>query len=207
MSKRGKGLRHYFIDRERADDEFFSFHDSIQGMELVIHSASDIFSKSMIDAGTRTLIDTVVENEKIAPSMRVLDLACGYGIIGICMSKIFGCETMMCDINSTAVDLAKINASENDCSKISAVVSDGLDNIDGTFDYIISNPPIKVGKEVLYKILDATISHLNPSGKLYLVIRKDHGMQSVREHLASIFGNCSIVRRNKGYYILSCTKE
>ncbi|MBQ9792560.1 MAG: methyltransferase, partial [Clostridia bacterium] len=72
---------------------------------------------------------------------------------------------------------------------------------------IVTNPPIKTGKKLLFELMNGAHEHLKEQGQLILVIRKDHGMESLKKHIASIFGNCEIIDRNKGFYILQAIKH
>ena len=76
----------------------------------------------------------------------------------------------------------------------------------GTYDFVVTNPPIKTGKKLLFDLMQGSYDHLNVNGQLILVIRKDHGMESLKKHIISIFGNCEIIERNKGFYILKSVK-
>ena len=84
--------------------------------------------------------------------------------------------------------------------------SDGFSEVKENYDFIITNPPIKTGKKLLFDLMQGAYDHLNNGGQLVLVIRKDHGMESLKKHITSIFGNCEIIDRNKGFYILKAIK-
>jgi len=115
----------------------------------------------------------------------------------------------MSDINSTAVDLAKYNVKINKCMiEVENITTGNLfENIDTKFDHIVSNPPIKAGKKYLLEFVDESYNHLNNSGTLTLVIKKNLGADSLKKYLLELFGNCEVWERNKGYYILhSCKK-
>ena len=108
-----------------------------------------VFSKHGLDFGTRTLLEAL-ELDRIKG--KVLDFGCGYGPIGIYISKNTGICVDMIDINERSVKLAKKNASINEVS-VNVFTSDNYENINYKYDFIITNPPIRVGKEVLYEIL------------------------------------------------------
>lgn len=118
----------------------------------------------------------------------------------------------MSDINRTAVQLAKRNVAENHGKEekekhYNIVRSNLFCKIEDTFNYIITNPPIKTGKKLLFDIISESKEHLHMGGEIILVIRKDHGEESLRKHMLSVFGNSEIIQRNKGYYILRSTKD
>ena len=113
----------------------------------------------------------------------------------------------MCDVNSTAVELAKQNVLKNNSTRIVNVVeSDLYANIDGTFDHIVSNPPIKTGKAVLLNLINEGFNKLNVGGSMTLVIKKNYGADSTKKLMESLFNNSQILNRDKGYYILYSKK-
>ena len=75
------------------------------------------------------------------------------------------------------------------------------------FDVIISNPPIRAGKKVVFEILKKAKEHLNENGELWVVIRKSHGADSAKKKLEEVYGNCEIVKRDKGFYVLKSVME
>ena len=76
-----------------------------------------------------------------------------------------------------------------------------------TFDTIITNPPIRAGKAVIYKMYEDAKNHLRESGTLYLVINKKHGAPSTISYLEELFGNCEVVDKKSGFNVLKCIKE
>lgn len=199
-------MQHYFIEKEHSADDFFEFEDEILDMKLKFRSCDSIFSKDEIDEGTRTLLDTVFS--KLSLAGNGLDLGCGYGVIGISVIKKLGLNCDMVDVNGTAVDLSKHNLLLNGIRTGANVFkSNGFENISSNYDFILTNPPIKTGKALLFNLMDGCFEHLNKGGTLTLVIRKSHGEESLKTKLIGLFGNCEILKRNKGYYILHCVKN
>ena len=185
-------MQHYFIDKPHTEADYFEFNDSVLGLDLCFRSCDSIFSKNQIDDGTRALLE---------------DLGCGLGVIAIALIKKFNLKFDMVDINNTAVKLSKENLMKNNVQKSANVFySDGFSEVKENYDFIITNPPIKTGKKLLFELMQGAYEHLKDDGQLVLVIRKDHGMESLKKHITSIFGNCEIVERNKGFYILRATK-
>ena len=199
-------MQHYFIDKDHVDSDFFEFNDNVLGYELCFRSCDSIFSKNKIDDGTRTLLETIAKKCTLAG--HGLDLGCGLGVIAIALIKRFGVTFDMVDINATAVKLSKENLMKNNVQhNAKTFVSDGFNNVDTKYDFIVTNPPIKTGKQLLFTLMTDSYAHLNQGGQLILVIRKDHGMESLKKHLTTTFNNCEIIDRNKGYYILKCVKN
>ncbi len=199
-------MQHYFIDKPHVETDFFDFNDQVIGLNLCFRSCDSIFSKNKIDDGTRTLLETIAKKCTLKGSC--LDLGCGLGVIGISLAKKFGLNVDMVDINATAVKLSRQNTITNNVQRQTNVFeSDGFAAVVNTYDNIITNPPIKTGKTLLFNLMEGAHQHLNNNGQLVLVIRKDHGMESLKKHLLVLFGNCEIIERNKGYYILHCIKN
>ena len=199
-------MQHYFIDKTHEESDYFNFTDSVLGLELCFRSCDSIFSKNKIDDGTRSLLEAV--NKKCTLSGNGLDLGCGLGVISIALIKKNNqLKFDMVDINNTAVRLSKENLMKNNVQHNAKVFySDGFSEVKDEYDFIITNPPIKTGKKLLFELMNGAYDHLKQDGQLILVIRKDHGMESLKKHISSIFGNAEIIDRNKGFYILKAIK-
>lgn len=197
-------MQHYFIDKQHKASDFFEYNDSVLGFKLTMKSCDSVFSKDGVDEGTRTLLEAVNDNFDNMTG-KVLDFGCGVGVVGITLKKRFSdAMVTMCDINKTCVDLAKENCFKNNA--MCEVVESDLYNNVGMFDHIVTNPPIKVGKTILFAVVSEGYAHLNDGGDITLVIRKSHGEESMKKHMQSVFGNVTILKRNKGYYILQSRK-
>ena len=168
-----------------------------------IYSDNGVFSKDRFDYGTRVLLNSV-DIDKL--SGNVLDLGCGLGVVGIILGTFNkGINIDMVDINERAIDLAKNNLVLNNV-KANVFVSDIYSNIDNKYDFIITNPPIRAGKNVIRGFLLGSYDYLKDDGTLYFVMRKDHGVKSMMEELSVKF-NTSIVNKDKGFYVVLCTKK
>ena len=199
-------MQHYFIDKEHQETDFFDFNDSVLGLDLCFRSCDSIFSKNKIDDGTRALLNAI--EKKCDLNGHGLDLGCGLGVIAISLIKKFNVTFDMVDINNTAVKLSKQNLIKNNVQKSANVFySDGFSEVKNEYDFIVTNPPIKTGKKLLFDLMVGAHEHLKENGQLILVIRKDHGMESLKKHINTIFGNCEIIERNKGFYILRSIKN
>ena len=199
-------MQHYFIDKAHNASDYFEFRDSVLGLDLCFRSCDSIFSKDRIDDGTRSLLDAIYK--KCDLTGHGLDLGCGLGVIAIALIKKYGVTFDMIDINDTAVRLSNENLIKNNVQHSArAYKSDGFQSVNGEYDFIVTNPPIKTGKALLFTLMQDSIVHLKPGGKIVLVIRKSHGMESLKRHLISVYGNCEIIARDKGYYILQSVKE
>lgn len=191
-------MGHYFINDENLKDDLTVTKAVINGNSLVLETNSGVFSKRGLDFGTRSLLE-VIDDIDIKGS--VLDFGCGYGPIGIYIAKTKSCNVDMIDVNKRAIELAKKNASNNNVS-VNIFESDIYSNIVNKYDYIISNPPIRVGKKILYKVLFDAKKHLNKNGKLIIVINKNQGAKSVLKDLSESY-QVERISKNKGFYIIS----
>ena len=168
-----------------------------------IYSDNGVFSKDRFDYGTRVLLNSV-DIDKL--SGNVLDLGCGLGVVGIILGTFNkGINIDMVDINERAIDLAKNNLVLNNV-KANVFVSDIYSNIDNKYDFIITNPPIRAGKNVIRVFLLGSYDYLKDDGILYFVMRKDHGVKSMIKELSVKF-NTSIVNKDKGFYVVLCNKK
>ena len=199
-------MQHYFIEKQHNACDYFEFEDEIADMKLKFRSCDNIFSKNQIDDGTRTLLNTIFEQLNLKGNG--LDVGCGYGVIGLALIKKLNVNCDMIDVNGTAVELALHNLMINGVRSGGKVFkSNGFDNVTESYDFIVTNPPIKTGKVLLFELMEGCFNHLKSGGTLTLVIRKDHGEESLKKKLIEVFGNCEILKRNKGYYILHCVKQ
>ncbi|WP_270233744.1 class I SAM-dependent methyltransferase [Lactococcus garvieae] len=178
---------------------------SVELLGLSLHFLTDagVFSKNAIDYGSRVLLD----NFQPEGAKTLLDVGCGYGTLALTLAKKYGLKATLVDVNSRALDLAKKNADKNNIEVNDIFLSNIYDNVEGKFDAIISNPPIRAGKEVVHTILSDAYEHLNDDGHLTIVIQKKQGAPSAQKKMKDVFGNSEIVAKDKGYYILRSYKE
>lgn len=196
-------MSQYFDNDESLKSERHTITYYLRNKELSFVSDSGVFSKNAVDFGTRTLVEYVLDNPL---SGEGLDLGCGIGIIGICVSKFKDVKMDLVDINKKAVELSKENIESNRVS-CSAFESNILENVSKKdYDFILTNPPIRAGKKIVYGFFDEAYEHLKEGGFLLVVIQKKQGAPSAKNHLENVFGNCEIVDRNKGYYLLKSVK-
>lgn len=191
-------MSHYFIDDKSLEHNVVSKEVLINDKEFSFLTDNGVFSKKGLDFGTRSLLEALPEDI----SGRVLDFGCGYGPIGIYLKKTFDCSVDMVDINDRSLDLARKNAKLNNVN-VNIFRSDIYENVTEKYDYIVTNPPIRVGKTILYKILFEVKEHLNDNGRMYLVINKDQGAKSLVKDLEKEY-KVNIIDKNKGFYIIEC---
>ena len=174
----------------------------IKDKEYRFITDNNVFSKHGLDFGTRTLLDTLNFNNIHGD---ILDFGCGYGPIGIIVKLNTNANVDMLDINERALNLTLKNSKLNN-AEVNAFLSDGYQNIDKQYNYIITNPPIRVGKVKLYEVLMGAKNCLKINGELWFVINKNQGAKSVIHDLEPIYSNVEIKNKNKGFYIICCHK-
>ena len=130
----------------------------------------------------------------------LLDIGCGCGPIGIYASKL-GFTVDMSDINKRAIHLAKKGLSEQSL-KVNVFESDTYENIHEKYDYIVSNPPIRIGKQKLYEIVMNAKEHLKENGEVWLVVRKDKGADSMVRDMKENYKQVKVVEKKKGFWII-----
>ncbi len=135
----------------------------------------------------------------------VLDLGCGYGVIGIYLGKKYQLNIDMVDINKRAIELSKKNIILNDV-EVNVFQSDGFSNISKTYDLIVTNPPIRAGKKVYYQFFKDALSYLSNNGSLITVINKKHGASSAIKYLESIYKSVEIIGHKKGFKVILSKK-
>ena len=196
-------MNHYFSKDPEVKHDLGKISYKINDHLIEIITDAGVFSKNKVDFGSDLLIKSVAPFKG-----KALDIGCGYGVLGISLaiSNPDSFVTMV-DINKRAVDLAVKNINLNNIKNASAFFSDGFSNVKEKFDVIVTNPPIRAGKKVIYPIYENSINFLNPGGSIYMVVQKKQGAPSTVEKLKSIYGNCEIVNKEKGYWIIKSTKS
>ena len=197
-------MSHYFIENPQALTNERELSLEILGFKLRFLTNNGLFSCDKIDDASLTLI-------KNMPPIKgaLLDLGCGYGVIGIALTKISemaGQITLtQSDINSLALNYAEKNAKLNNIPA-TFIHSDGFQQIHNSFDNITLNPPIHAGKDVMFRLYEESAAHLNPHGSLFIVIQKKHGAESTIRKLNELFTHCEILYKKKGRFVIQCTQ-
>jgi 16S rRNA (guanine1207-N2)-methyltransferase len=199
-------MSHYYDSVPNSEHQTRSIQARFNGLDFEFSTDSGVFSKQRLDYGTALLIETViVDRQKM--SGRLLDLGCGYGPVGIIFKRVFpALEVTLCDVNQRALSLARRNAKANQVAYLSIVQSDALEAVDGPFDYILTNPPIRAGKRVVHRFFEQSLSKLASGGLLYVVIQKKQGAPSALAKLQALFAEASVIEHSAGYWIIRAVK-
>lgn len=199
-------MSHYFTDNENLTSKPRSVVYSINGISFELESDIGVFSKNKLDYGSEVLIKSLL-SQNLGETL--LDLGCGIGPIGLSLAYFNPQLKVVCsDVNTRALSLCERNARALSLEqRVTCLRSDIYIEIEGKFQSIVSNPPIRAGKKVTYEIYNGAKDHLVDGGSLYIVIRKAQGALSVKDHLEELFGNVTVLGRSKGYYVLKAVKE
>ncbi|WP_037291602.1 class I SAM-dependent methyltransferase [Saccharibacillus sacchari] len=195
---------HYYTNRPAAEHDRRTIEVELRGKKVRLVTDAGVFSKSGLDYGSRVLIDALEIPEKAS----VLDVGCGYGPIGIAAGILGATSIMMLDVNERAIELARENAAANGVPQAKAMQSDLLEAVSQErFDVIISNPPIRAGKETVHRLFEQASACLKPGGSLWIVIQKKQGAPSAKAKLEELFEQVDEVTKDKGYRIYKAVKS
>ncbi|MBO8126477.1 MAG: class I SAM-dependent methyltransferase [Firmicutes bacterium] len=194
---------HYYSNIPQAPSDPVFFQATVRGKTLRLKSDAGVFSKHKVDKGSLLLAETV----PVVSTDHILDLGCGYGVIGLALAR--EAEegwVLLVDVNTRALDLARENARLNRISNVEVRESDGFSQIPEDFDLIVTNPPIRAGKKVYYPFVDGAYAHLKPGGLFAAVVQTKQGAKSFAKKIESVFGNVETLEKSGGYRILAGRK-
>lgn len=196
---------HYYSKNPEVKHDRQLHEVSLRGNTLRFMTDAGVFSKSGVDYGSRVLIDSIA----LEADDQVLDVGCGYGPIGLTLSKLAkdGHVTMI-DINERAVELSRENARLNNIANVTVLQSDVYSAVAGrSFQVIATNPPIRAGKATVHRIFEEGYELLTPGGSMWVVIQKKQGAPSAKAKLETLFERVEQVTKDKGYYIFRAIKS
>ncbi len=189
---------HYFTADPSVAFKRAPVHASVWGHELDLVSGSGVFAQGRVDIGTAVLF-----RETQPPTAgRVLDLGCGYGVIGLAIARAGTATVTAVDVNERAVLLANENAASLDLAdRYTATTPDGIP-AGATYDEIWSNPPIRIGKAALHELLLAWLPRLVPGGRAVMVVGKNLGADSLQRWLGEQGYPTGRLASAKGFRVL-----
>ena len=198
-------VSHYFTKNPVTPSKERTITYKINGSTYNLVTDTNVFAKNGIDTGTMILLKIITQKINTG---KVLDIGCGYGVIGLTLASLIPDIQVVCsDINLRAVSLTIRNARALELSKRVTILQSNLyENIEGNFDYIVTNPPIRAGKVVLDEIYTGAHQRLNTGGTLYLVVRRKQGAESTISRLKEIYSHVDVLVKDKGYWVISATK-
>ncbi|WP_071396725.1 class I SAM-dependent methyltransferase [Bacillus tuaregi] len=196
---------HYYSRTQKVESEPKLWNYTLREMSLRFKTDNGVFSKSEVDFGSRLLIETFQMPEIPGD---VLDVGCGYGPIGLAIAKQWSDRKVhMVDVNLRALSLAKENSELNGIHNVDVYESDRLAAVMGRkFAVVLTNPPIRAGKDVVHDIYEQSSQVLLPDGELWVVIQKKQGAPSTIAKLSELFDVVETVEKKKGYFIIKAKK-
>lgn len=198
-------VSHYFTKDPVTPSKERTITYKINGSTYNLVTDTNVFAKNGIDQGTMILLKIIIQEINTG---KVLDIGCGYGVIGLTLASLIPDIQVVCsDINLRAVNLTIRNARALELSKrVTSLQSNLYENIEGNFDYVVTNPPIRAGKKVLDEIYTGAYQRLNTGGSLYLVVRRKQGAESTVSRLEEIYSHVDVLNKDKGYWVIKATK-
>lgn len=197
-------MSQYFENDEKIMSKIRILKYSYDKYNFDFYSDNGVFSKNEVDYGSVLLIETFMKEKKCG---KILDVGGGLGVISIVLSKVLGCKCDMVEINDRAIELANKNVKLNGVfDNVGVIKSDAYENVNEIYDFVITNPPIRAGKQVVYEFLFEAFNYLKDNGELWFVMRKNHGVLSAIKDLGSKGYKCEIVEKDKGFFIVRVVK-
>lgn len=197
---------HYYAEQPQTPSQLTEITATLRGERYRFLTDTGVFSRRQVDQGTALLIEVM----EIPEHARLLDMGCGYGVIGIVAARLSpSSRVVMVDINRRAVQLAQENIRRHRLANAEVRHGDGFSAVRGlTFDAIYMNPPVRAGKQLVFQLYEASWRHLVPGGQLWIVIQKKQGAPSTESFLQNLFGPEAVeqMARRKGYHVFRCKK-
>ena len=216
-------MSHYFSEKQEVKSDRKIIRYEIENRNFEFVTDNGVFSKTKVDFGTDVMLKVFLRENSNKKNQKfdVLDIGCGYGVVSVVVKSFFkNARTVSSDVNERALELARENLFKNGVVKSNdsedndfgnsdfrVIKSFVFDNISEKFDVILSNPPIRAGKQTIFQIYEKSFEHLNENGEFYCVIQTKHGAKSTQKKLEEIFGNCETLEINAGYRIFRSVKK
>jgi 16S rRNA (guanine1207-N2)-methyltransferase len=196
---------HYYSAQPTSGHSFGELELDLRGVLLKMLTDAGVFSKNRLDLGTKLLIKALPLNPNLHT---ILDLGCGYGPIGLIIAKLLPeAKVYMSDINERAVELAIENAKRNEVTNVIIRSGEGFKPFaDQKFDFIVTNPPIRAGKQIIYPLIDQAYQGLHAEGWLAAVIMTKQGAKSLERKMVEVFGNVTEWEKESGYRVVASQK-
>ena len=208
-------MSHYFSEKQEIKSDKKTIKYKIVNRNFEFMTDNGVFSKAKVDFGTDVMLKVFLRENTDRKSQKfdVLDIGCGYGVVSVVVKSFFqNVKTVSSDVNERALELTRENLLKNRVARIEnenfqVRKSFAFDNISEKFDVILSNPPIRAGKQTIFQIYEQSFEHLNGNGEFYCVIQTKHGAKSTQKKLEEVFGNCETLEINAGYRIFRSIKK
>ncbi len=193
---------HYYTEKPLSKEEITKIEINIKKDSFELYTATGLFSKQELDKATKLLIENVEIKGK-----KILDLGCGYGVIGISiLRKNPDVQVTFTDINERAIKITKKNLEKHKL-KGKIIKSNLYENIQDTFDVILSNPPMAAGRETCYELIEKAHKYLNKCGTLQIVARHTKGGKTLSKKMDDVFGEHEVLAKQGGFRIYKAIKN
>lgn len=196
-------MSQYFTNDENLKSEYRNIIYKYNDYTFNFTSDLGVFSKDRIDFASKLLVETYFKYGR--KNIDILDVGCGYGFIGITLSKIMDSNVDMIDVNKRAIHLTNINI-KNLKANARVFLSNVYENVNKKYDVIISNPPIRAGKKVYMDIILNAKNYLADRGEFYFVMNKDHGVKTVIKEIKDVY-DVNVLNKDKGFFVILCKKR
>lgn len=195
---------HYFTEKPGSELVIEAIRVNVRGYTFVFRTASGVFSRGRADTGSLLL----AESARVKQNDAVLDLGCGWGLVGIVIKRIFpSAQVVLTDTNERALKLARQNAKANSV-RIHVLHGNLYEPVHGRqFDAILVNPPMKAGRALCYKMIEQAPAHLTAGGTLQLVAVHNRGGAMLEKRMKEVFGNVETVAKGKGFRVYVSEKQ
>lgn len=188
---------HYYSPEQKGPLRLKKIKARVLGNTFDFYTAGGVFSKDRLDKGTEILINNAI----IKNNWKILDLGCGWGVVGIVIKKLFPeCDIVMTDINKRAVKLSRMNARLNNVD-VKILQGDMYEKIKGKFNTILLNPPQVAGKKICFEMIEQSKSFLKEKGLLQVVARHNKGGKEFSRKINEVFGNIKEIAKKAGYRV------
>lgn len=196
-------MSHYYTFDEQLQSQQISVSYTFKAVHYTFISDKGVFSKQKVDFGTDLMLNHITQDHVL----HILDMGCGYGVVGIILRQMYpSARLSMFDINPRAVDLSVKNAHAYHILDADIKVSDGIPSDVKDVDVAVLNPPIRAGKNVVFKLYKQAYDVLINNGSLYIVIQKKQGAASSNAYLNTLFDSVTCIAKDKGYFVYKATK-
>lgn len=204
MSSNSENTQHYFSRQPQAASEPVELAATVRGVRLSLLSDRGVFSHGQVDRGTRVLAETM----QLPPHGEVLDLGCGYGVLGLVVAKLSPeVHITLVDVNERAVALAEENLRRNNITNAEVICGDAPAALgERKFDTIVCNPPIRAGRAQVLRLIEDAARRLRGGGALWLVVRTDKGAKTLAQEILGWFAQGEMIARQGGYRVFRFAK-